>query len=164
MSRLCCVSMLPKLPMCCWFSRLWTFFGPCSEVESNTGECRGGGGSRGHRRQLVWRPRLATTAPPAPPPPPPAHMCHKHGTRLSTTTTQHTGVCGKCLEESRLSVAATIPRVTKGVEPHCSLQTNSTFGDHLHFTRHPFKSFMKHETPRGCQTANSEAQLYIYII
>ena len=96
-----------------------------------------------------------------PPAPPPPHMCHKHGTRLSTTTTQHTGVCGKCLEESRLSVAATIPRVTKGVEPHCSLQTNSTFGDHLHFTRHPFKSFMKHETPRGCQTANSEAQLYI---
>ena len=63
MSLLWCVSMRPKLPMCCWFSRLWTFFGPCSEVESNTGGCRGGGGSRGHRRQLVWRPRLATTAP-----------------------------------------------------------------------------------------------------
>ena len=32
----------------------------------------------------VWPP---PPLPPAPPPPP--HMCHKHGTRLSTTTTMH---------------------------------------------------------------------------
>ena len=63
---------------CCWIFCLWMFFGPWSEVDESNGAPPAAWG-RGHQRQLVWRARLATTAPPAPQPPPP-HMCHKHGT------------------------------------------------------------------------------------
>ena len=136
---------------------------PCSDVSLVGGieqwrvQSRGGAGAEvtggNWCDEHVWPP---PPLPPAPPPPP--HMCHKHGTPPCTT-----GMCGKCVEQSRLwcPAVATICRVTNGVE---WASTNCS-ADKQYVRRSPslYKtslSFMKHETPHPTQrlpTENSEA-------
>ena len=91
---------------------------------------------RGHRRQLVWRARLATTS--SSTAPSAQSREHTHGV-VSATNMEHEAHDAWNSGSSATSSSVTNKLSELGRAPLLSAETetNSTFGDRLHFTRHP---------------------------